>query len=751
MTKKKNLAAILFADIVGYTKLMQDNELLASEMLLHFQETLQAQVTLFKGRVVNLYGDGALCIYNTPVDAVRCAIAMQHIFLSEPDIPVRIGIHSGTVTFEGDQAFGDSINLASRIESASLSGSILVSKKVRDEVRNQEDIVLEDVGLFRFKNVDEPMRLYAINHAGLTLPRKQKTGFTMKYKIATLTTVLLLVVAFWVLAGSKIKDRGGPLFPNMQRTETQKISNADRSKRVAVLPFKNQTMDGELEPFGVMAADWLTQGFMELEDVNITRLSNFDDRNSTYSLSELKQNQRVDLVIEGRYYLKEDQLIVHANLVDIETEIKHVFDMVQGHKEDAMRVLDNLTQHILGYWAVRAQKRYLRNPPKYDAYRKLVAAQEIFLNKDRKTEVEKLLTNAYLEDTTFYAPLLKLIVHYRNLSWHQASDSLIHYFETKNVDFTNWERLRFESIRASNRDNSNWLEAARLNEQLFELDPRDENANYNGAHFYQLANYPKKAVELLRKLEPHYNNKHYLRLTRELESLYMLGDYIGMIETIHGLNPPSNSLFVAQNHLRALVRLDSIDTLHKVFKEYESQRLEANPGTIAQPIDLLDYLCKELYLVDNEAVISEFVQLYDNLEPGESEDRNYYLGWSQFLQNNIKQALEYWELEDPGPVENFWYSETLSRKGVLYARLNRADKVQQMLEQIAEAGHPSGHSYCKARIYVALDQEEKAIALLRQSVRDGGRFYPWFFWSSDPFLKPIFDHPDFIELTRPKG
>jgi class 3 adenylate cyclase len=104
--QNRKLSAILFADIVGYTVLIQKDEQTTASLLRHFQKQLEEKVDNHNGRIVNFYGDGALCFFQIPIDAVRCAMALQTTFQDEPRIPVRLGIHSGTVTLEGDKIFG---------------------------------------------------------------------------------------------------------------------------------------------------------------------------------------------------------------------------------------------------------------------------------------------------------------------------------------------------------------------------------------------------------------------------------------------------------------------------------------------------------------------------------------------------------------------------------------------------------------------------------------------------------------------
>ena len=123
----RRLAAILFADIAGYTALMQHDEQAALQKLSRFKETLQAKTAEFQGNIIQYYGDGCLVVFDSPVAAVACAEALQRSFQSlprnfgddknEPTVPVRIGLHLGDVVFKEGNVFGDSVNTASRVMS----------------------------------------------------------------------------------------------------------------------------------------------------------------------------------------------------------------------------------------------------------------------------------------------------------------------------------------------------------------------------------------------------------------------------------------------------------------------------------------------------------------------------------------------------------------------------------------------------------------------------------------------------------
>ncbi len=150
--------------------MMEQNEKEASDILRRFQSEVESLVTSAHGIVINFFGDGALCTFDDPVDAAQCGIQMQRSFREDPSIPVRIGIHSGTVVFEEGKIFGNSVNVTSRIESMSVPGAVLLSRKVRDELKNHPEFPLTSLGEFEFKNVEEPLEVFALATEGLVIP-----------------------------------------------------------------------------------------------------------------------------------------------------------------------------------------------------------------------------------------------------------------------------------------------------------------------------------------------------------------------------------------------------------------------------------------------------------------------------------------------------------------------------------------------------------------------------------------------------
>ena len=162
----RKLSAVLFADIAGYTAMMQEDEKNALQLINKFKKDIEKQTGKFNGRIVQYYGDGCLLTFESSTEAVDCAISLQHVFSESPEVPVRIGIHMGEILFKNNGAFGNGVNIASRIESMGIPGSILVSKTVRDQIINKSSFLLASLGTFHFKNVSEPIEVFALANEG---------------------------------------------------------------------------------------------------------------------------------------------------------------------------------------------------------------------------------------------------------------------------------------------------------------------------------------------------------------------------------------------------------------------------------------------------------------------------------------------------------------------------------------------------------------------------------------------------------
>jgi serine/threonine-protein kinase len=176
------LAAIMFSDIVGYTAMMQYDEQDGNKKRKRYRTVLENLTTKHQGKIVQYYGDGALSIFGSVVEAVRCAVEIQNELLKEPKVSLRIGLHTGDIVYNDDGAYGDGVNVASRVENLSVPGGVLISEKVYDEIINHPEFSTVSIGKFELKNVKHPVNLYAISNEGLSIPPLEEEKSTKAQK-----------------------------------------------------------------------------------------------------------------------------------------------------------------------------------------------------------------------------------------------------------------------------------------------------------------------------------------------------------------------------------------------------------------------------------------------------------------------------------------------------------------------------------------------------------------------------------------
>ena len=317
-SSERRLVAILFADIEGYTAIMQKDEESASILLRRFQNETEEKVKAHDGRIVQFYGDGVLCIFQNPLEAIRCAITLQMTFKTDPSVPVRIGIHSGTVVFEGAKIFGDSVNITSRIESMGIPGAVLFSKKVRDDIKNQSDFNMVSLGSFEFKNVDEPLEVFALANEGFQVPKMKDLKGKFKEKdlsfvgrlrrdwkfVASLTIVLFIGIVginHWL---------GKPT----AGTERWRSS-------IAILPFENPGNQPEEEYFFNGIADEIRSQLAVVKDLKvISRSSSMLYKDENLTLREIAKKLGVTYILTGRIQHYSDLIKINVELNNAATD-----------------------------------------------------------------------------------------------------------------------------------------------------------------------------------------------------------------------------------------------------------------------------------------------------------------------------------------------------------------------------------------------------------------------------------------------
>jgi hypothetical protein len=165
----------MFVDIVGYSKMMQEDEENAKYLRDHQRSVIETYLLNYHGQVMQYYGDGTLIIFGSALAAVKCARDIQVELIKEPTVPLRIGIHIGDIVYDDEGIYGDAVNIASRIQSFGTAGSVIISDGVFNEIKNHSGIHVESFGEKKLKNIAKPVCLYSLICNSLEAPEQRYT------------------------------------------------------------------------------------------------------------------------------------------------------------------------------------------------------------------------------------------------------------------------------------------------------------------------------------------------------------------------------------------------------------------------------------------------------------------------------------------------------------------------------------------------------------------------------------------------
>jgi adenylate cyclase len=374
----RQLAAILFADMTGYTALMQENEDLARVKRKRLKEVLDLNVEQFGGKILQYYGDGSLSIFKSAVDSIQCSIKIQQQLQLEPKVSLRMGIHTGDVIIEEDTIYGDGVNLASRIESLCTPGGIFISGKVYDEIKNHELILTREMGYFEFKNVKEPIRVFAIANDGINIP---------------------------------------------SRDELRGKTRAPRN-RLAVLPFVNMSSDPDNEYFSDGITEELLNTLTRVDGLQVTsRTSAFAFKGKNNDIRDIAIQLNVDKVLEGSVRKSGNRVRITSQLINAadgyhiwsETYDRNLTDIFEVQDEISGIIANKLRENLLpAQQEEKLVKTEVANIDAYTCYLKALHFWNKMTPADRRRciecceeaiKIEPNYAQAYAMAATSYADL----------------------------------------------------------------------------------------------------------------------------------------------------------------------------------------------------------------------------------------------------------------------------------------------------------------------------------------------------------
>jgi len=302
MPQSRQLAAIMFTDIVGYTALMGDDEEKAFEFLKKNRALQKPIIEQYNGRWIKELGDGVMASFNTVSDAINAAVKIQQACTAAKDFQLRIGIHLGEVVFEDDDVFGDGVNIAARLQSLATIGSIWISDSVQKNISNKKDIQTKFIKTETLKHVQEPVGIYEVI---------------------------------------------------INQTPEQSLPNKDFQKKVleksiAVLPFVNMSADPENEYFSDGISEEILNALTRVEGLQvIARTSSFSFKGKNEDIRQIGTKLGVSHILEGSVRKSGKKIRITAQLINTSDGYHIWSEVYDSDLEDIFEVQDEISLKIL--------------------------------------------------------------------------------------------------------------------------------------------------------------------------------------------------------------------------------------------------------------------------------------------------------------------------------------------------------------------------------------------------------------------
>jgi adenylate cyclase len=337
MSNERRLAAILAADVAGYSRLIGNDE----EGTLAALKSCRRQVidpAEYRGRIVKTTGDGALVEFASAVDAVRCAVEVQRAMADRnaplPDttrIEFRIGINVGDIVSDEGDIFGDGVNIAARLEGFSEPGGICVSSRVQEDVEGKLEISFEDAGEQQLKNISRPVRVFRVRLGKSTI---------------------------------------SAAMPSRKRPS------------IAVLPFQNMSGDPEQDYFADGMVDEIITGLSRIKWLSVvSRNSSYIYKNKPVAIKEVAEKLGVRYVLEGGVRKSGNRVRITAQLIDAETDAQLWAEQYDRSLEDVFALQDEITICVVGAIEPSVRKAEIdrikrQRPETFTAYDLLLRSQQ---------------------------------------------------------------------------------------------------------------------------------------------------------------------------------------------------------------------------------------------------------------------------------------------------------------------------------------------------------------------------------------
>lgn len=386
---ERRLVTILAADVVGYSRLMgQDEAATLNSLKAHRAELISPKASQYGGRTIKLMGDGELMEFASVVEAVKFAIEIQFAMRArnagvadDRQIVFRIGINIGDVIIEGDDIYGDGVNIAARLEGLAKSGGICVNRDVYHQVRDKLDVNFEELGEVEVKNIARPVRAFnavlddkaaamvtPVVTPVLAVTEQSKPDRKPYYAMALAACLVLAVAVVWWQPWARQSEPAG---------NTQSARQLPDKPSLAVLPFDNLSASPEQEYFSDGLADDLITDLSKLSRMHVvSRRASFHCRDKKATPEQIAKELNVRFILEGGIRKEDNRVRLNAKLIDTTTSYHMWAERFDWKLEELFSGQDQLSEQIAKALGVkiandereRVTRRLTTNLDAYDYY-----------------------------------------------------------------------------------------------------------------------------------------------------------------------------------------------------------------------------------------------------------------------------------------------------------------------------------------------------------------------------------------------
>ena len=448
---KRKITAILSADVVGYSRLMGEDEESTVKTLTSYLEAIRSLIKDHKGRVVDSPGDNILAEFISIVDALRCAwdvqqeIKSRNVDLSEGRrMNFRIGVNLGDVIEEGDRIYGDGVNITARLESIAEEGGICISGTAYDQVKNKLPFRYEYQGPQMVKNIREPVRAYRIvmdQEAEIEVQSKKSRISIHRRK----AIVALCVIVFLTLGAAGYFWNHYFRLPFVERMPKEtRAFNLSEGPSVAVLPFDNMSADPEQDYFSDGLTENIITGLSGCPKLFIiARNSTFTYKGKSVNIQQVARELRVEYVVEGSVQKTKDRARIIVQLIDAATGHHIWAEKYDRDFKDLFVLQDDITLQIVSALEIQltegeqARLRF-KGPISLDAYMKGLKGLE-YIRRFNKADIARARQSA--EEAIALAPnfvgnyVLLAVTHLQDIRLGSTSSPLISFaLATENIN-----------------------------------------------------------------------------------------------------------------------------------------------------------------------------------------------------------------------------------------------------------------------------------------------------------------------------